>query len=129
MPCCFWFWYQALLLWMTTRSPVCVPGSPAFQAHQVIMAAKACLAVTAVMAATVHPELRERKARAGDQVKSHFRCSAWVHPSEHSKLLSLVDPLVGVKGPARGRYSPSIPVRWSGAVGGGGESAPGNHKP
>lgn len=67
MPCCFWFWYQALLLWMTTRSPVCVPGSPAFQAHQVIMAAKACLAVTAVMAATVHPELRERKARAGDQ--------------------------------------------------------------
>lgn len=62
------------------------------------MAAKACLAVTAVMAATVHPELRERKARAGDQVRSHFRCSAWVHPSEHSKLLSLVDPLVGVKG-------------------------------
>lgn len=48
------------------------------------MAAKACLAVMAVMAATVHPELPERKARAGDRVRSHFRCSAWVHPREHS---------------------------------------------
>lgn len=48
------------------------------------MAAKACLAVMAVMAAMVHRELRERKARAGDRVRSHFRCSAWVHPREHS---------------------------------------------
>lgn len=48
------------------------------------MATKACLAATAVMAATVHPELRERKARAGDRVRSHFRCSAWAYPSEHS---------------------------------------------
>lgn len=92
------------------------------------MAAKACLAVTAVMAATVHPELRERKARAGDRVRSHFVA---VHGCILvSTATALVDPL-GVKGPARGRYSASIPVGWSGArwaAGGGGESAPGNQK-
>lgn len=76
------------------------------------MAAKACLAVMAVMAAMVHRELRERKARAGDRVRSHFRCSAWVHPREHSNCSG--GSFWGVKGPARGRYSPSDPVGWSG---------------
>lgn len=46
------------------------------------MAAKACLAVMAVMAATVPPELRARKARAGGPVRSPLHCSAWGHPSE-----------------------------------------------
>lgn len=47
------------------------------------MAAKACLAATVVMAATVRPELRARKARAGGRVRSHLRRSPWGHPSEH----------------------------------------------